>query len=418
MGSFNATCIVSGLPIEAGTKIRYLALARSAFEHDGNGHICYVGGRWQVYGVPLRGKYDDYGSVEDVEDSYTTRVFFEGLKRGAVEKGVGDNQCHDVEVRADMDQEAWLEALWEGRVSVLDARPRTGSYTPTEPQEGVPSIRRIEKVLTDAGLPIASSYGALGYTLDEPTPGFLRVRYGRYSADHQGLEKALPAIHAAGYAAMVTVGTGSYANPSEILVAPLPPTDPNTYIHVAGLAPKESSYDPRPVSQAMIREDVWEILRSMTVNNWDKPITSESMRQLALEAVDEELEQRARKKAIEDLPPDQQILNLRKAMDHLELESRGSFRYYLGAHEGLSGFTFGAAFQLGLSMTEDPEEMKAFAVDLADTVFVQWAYSTLHGQWHPTSNAGQEGNWKQHRAFLQKLAEIKGAWEDEEDAEE
>jgi hypothetical protein len=40
-------------------------------------------------------------------------------------------------------------------------------------------------------------------------------------------------------------------------------------------------------------------------------------------------------------------------------------------------------------------------------------YANLHGQWHPTTNSGQDGNWKEHRAFLKALLKIKGRFEDE-----
>src|ERR1700743_832840 len=120
MGSFNATCIVSGLQIEAGDEVRYLVLARNAYAPDGNGHCCYVTGRWQLHGVPIRAKYNDYGSVEDIVPGFTSDLFFKGLAMAAVEVGIGDNSCHDVAVREDMDQKSWLKALWEGRVKVDD----------------------------------------------------------------------------------------------------------------------------------------------------------------------------------------------------------------------------------------------------------------------------------------------------------
>jgi hypothetical protein len=160
----------------------------------------------------------------------------------------------------------------------------------------------------------------------------------------------------------------------------------------------------------MIREDVWEYLRSLTLDDWQEGMTSERLREMALKAVDEELEQRVRRKT---LTPDQEIEALREALHRMGVEAQGSFRYYLGSYVGESGLSFRAAFELGLSMTEDVEEMRAFAIDLADTLFVQWAYATLDGQWHPSTNAGQEGRWEQHRAFHRKLAEIQGMWEDE-----
>ena len=65
-----------------------------------------------------------------------------------------------------------------------------------------------------------------------------------------------------------------------------------------------------------------------------------------------------------------------------------------------------------------PEELRAYVLDMADTLYVEWAYSRLHGQWHPSTNGGQDGNWDSHRAFYLKLAEIRGQWEEPEtDAE-
>src|SRR5512140_3497244 len=101
MGSFNATCIISGLPIEAGTPVRYLALTQNNTNKP-NGHSCYVHGRWQLRCPPLKAQYNDYGSIEHIKKRFTNRVFFESLSVDCVEKGVGDNQCHDVQVRPGM----------------------------------------------------------------------------------------------------------------------------------------------------------------------------------------------------------------------------------------------------------------------------------------------------------------------------
>lgn len=420
MGSFNATCIVSNLPIEAGDKVRYLALARSAFHQDGNDHICYVGGRWQVHGVPIKAEYNDYGSVKEIEESFTTKVFFAALDLNAVEKGVGDNQSHDVPVRKGMTQKDWLSALWEGRVYVVDHRLRRrkvdGPTPEYEPAQGMPSLRRIEKVLGDAGHAVVTGYGAEGFVLDEVSAGYIRARFGRHLKDSVELEKALPALHAAGYAAMVTAGTGSYANYSEILVAPLPPTDPKVFIHTSGMAPDRhtETHKPRPVSLAMIREDVWEILRATPIKSWDKIFTNEDLRKMALDAVEDELAFRAKKATT-----DPQLWATELSIRVLDLGDRSdTFQYYLGGHEGTSGLTFKAAWYLALELFEDVEDLKAYAQDLADMVYVQWGYSAMHGQWHPTTNSGQEGRWDEHRAFLLKLAAIKGRWEDDEDEDE
>ncbi len=423
MGSFNLTCCVSNLPIEAGTPVRYLALARSAFDTKGNGHVCYVGGRWQVYGVPLKAWYNDYGSVENVEESFTTAMFFEGLKRGVVEKGVGDNQCHDVAVRADMTQKGWLEALWEGRVEVED-HPlslsllkglQTGPEKEYEPPTGQPSLKRIEAVIKNAGLSVDAGYGADGYVVDEMSTGYMRVRHGRSGRDTKALGAILPLMHEAGYAAMVTVGSGNYANHAEVLVAPLPPTDPNQHIHVAGAGrEQDDSYGPRPVSQAMVREDVWQILLGMEVGTWERSYRVEDLRKLAVQKVEKDLEEKRRLTKM-TTQERQDYLRNRLGLD-IDVE-RNTFDSFLSGHEGTSGFTYRQAYRLAKEQAPDPESFKQYVLELAELIFVEWAYATLYGQWHPTSNGSQEGHWPQQRAFHLQLAAIRGAWEDEEEDE-
>jgi hypothetical protein len=423
MGSFNYTCCVSNLPIEAGTPVRYLALARSAFDTAGNGHVCYVGGRWQVYGVPIRGRYNDYGSVEEIEESFTTQMFFEGLKRGVVEKGVGDNTVHDVEVRVDMDQKGWLDALWEGRVDVEDLKPGPGPWAEPKPKPGVPSLKRIETLLRAANLEVVVGYGTKGYYVDEASPGYLRIRHGegRTGRDTKDLDAILPLLHGAGYAAMITVGTGNYANHAEVLVAPLPPKDPSQHIVVQGLK-QDREYNPiRPVSQAMIREDVWQLLLTMKIEHWDGNVyTAQYVRELATQYVEAEIERKAN---FESLTQEQRVDYLRKDRlgDHdgdFDPPTKPTFAQYLRGHEGTSGFTFREGYRLAAKLSPSPEALKQYALDLADLIFVQWAYSTLYGQWHPTSNGHQDSFWDQHRAFHASLAEIKGRWEEEDDESE
>lgn len=431
MGSFNEVCIVSGLPIEAGTRIRFLVLARSQFHKDGNGAVHYVSGRWQMHGIPIKGKYNDYGSVEDIEDSFTTQMFFEGIKRGAVERGVGDNTCHDIAVKADMDRNGWLQALREGRVSVLDRAPYKGDWKPEEhePEKGIPSVRRIEKVLTDAGLKIAKSAFEEAFNVDEPVYAYIRVRYGAHNTEGpEVLKNTLPIIQAAGYAAMVTVGSGAYANTAEMIVAPLPNPD----IHIHGLGPVETYNDERPLAQSMIREDVWKILLGITISDFRGDFTLQGMQESALLCLEEELAYRAkaaevlakmvamrddaeRSKISSDMIQESLIRAERLQGSHRE---NTFFAAHLRGHEGVSGYRFKEAFELAIELAPDPEQLKQFVLNLAETMFAQWAYSHLCGQWHPITNGRQDSPWEELRAFHLKLSQIKGKWEDEEGDEE
>lgn len=441
MGSFNATCIVSNLPIEAGDPVRFLALARSKYHPDGNDHVCYVSGRWHIHGVPLKAKYNDYGVVEDLEDSFTTRTFFHTLSLGAVEKGVGDNSCHDVAVRLDMDEDGWIEALWEGRVEIDDNRTQSSSRKvremmkrinpdgPSEPGErgyeppvGMPSLRRIEEILKGEGLPLSSGGFEEGFLIDEVAQGFVRIRNGGLSSNAKDLNPLLLHLHAAGYAAMITMGTGSYAHgKGEILVAALPPTDPDVHLHSQGLAPDQYE-KPRPVSLAMIREDVWQILLNTPIESWtgSSIITFESFLSDAMKALEEDWahtqrHRGIRKAVVNDADAAREpLLEELDRSDAFDYGTKNLFTGSLSGHEGVSGLGFREAYNIGLDRAESKEEAVGFVTNLAETIYVQWGYSVLHGQWHPTTNSDQEGRWKEHRAFLLKLAEIKGRYEDED----
>lgn len=420
MGSFNATCIVSNLPIEAGTPVRFLALTRSRY-NEGNEHICYVGGRWQLRGAPIKAEYNDYGTIENWEDSVTTRLFFKSLDSDAVEKGVGDNQCHDVQVRHGMSAEEWIDALWEGRVEVSDYETRPTSDKPyvvkdEHVRKGLPTLFRIETVLKNAGLEVTTAYGAEGYVIDDVTYGFIRVRYGRhYAEDSAALEKAVTVIREAGYAAMVTCGSGYYSNHAEVLVAPAPGLDERSISQSTfGLTGRDSDNKSRPVSLAMIREDVWQILLTLPFETWRGTYSFSKMKEDALKALDEAFEREEKIKTADKV--DKMLLFMER--DHDDYSRDNLFTSATAPYEGESGFTLRKAFKFGMEQSIPKEELQKYVVDLAETAYVQLVYSHLHGQWHPTTNSGQEGNWKDHRIFLQKLQEIKGSWEEDEDESE
>jgi len=424
MGSFNATCIVSGLPIQAGDAVRYLALTESK-HNPSNKWSCYVSGRWQLRTVPLRAEYNDYGSVENIQPGLVERVFFKSFDLDVVEKGVGDNQCHDVHVRKGMSQAEWLTALWEGRVFV---RSQYGWNTMT-PEElyvimkkqdegqpkGIPTLARIEAVLKANDLPVTTEYGAQGFVLDEVNPGFLRVRFGRSSGETKKLEKLVPVLVEAGFAAMLTCGTGSYANNAEILVAPRP-TPEGQHHHTDGVGESAERNRPLGVSLAMIREDVWQILLNTKIaDHWQLGEVSIGLFRTAAEKLYKE--EAAFTKKLAKTPEKDRgrlIIDRYAGSD----EQNNILQEFLRPGEGISGFALKAAFQLAKKLHQTPAELKAFLNDLAETLYVQWMYSHLHGQWHPTTNSGQEGNWKDHRDFLRKLDALAQAKYEENEEEE
>lgn len=403
MGSFNATCIVSGLPITAGARVRFFALTQNEYHRAGNDHACSVTGRWQLRTVPLRGEYNDYGSVDKIEPGLTERVFFKSFDRDVIEKGFGDNKCHDTPVRKGMSPDKWLEALWEGRVFV-----RSGSEmrqllettkamaraagAPARPRpklpKGIPSLKRIEAALSSAKLPLAETYGDQGYYVDLVRRGYVRVRSGVYGAGTAELDPVVQAIRAAGFAAMVTAGTAPYADTAEVLVAPLP----GTSRLMSGVGKPERCH-PRPVSQAMVLEGVWQALLACSLDDafFDSPKpTMKAYVQGAMEYLAKHIELKDR--------PDRFVQTL-LLEEHDEAQASNRVALHLAERLGSSGFGLREAASLACELPHTKEELAAFAQDLAETCWAETAYSALNGQWGP-----QDTPWKLQKRFRRQIA--------------
>lgn len=162
MGSFAFTCAISRLPIEAGDRVRYILLQSSPFSDSGN----YARGElsWYIRALPVRASYNDYGTIEDIEpdDVAICQNWLDGLKIDMIEKGWGDNTCHDVPVRHEMTFDELREALWERRVEVrpeLRADEERRAFNerirslmkPKPIARGIPTIRRIEAAIRRSG---------------------------------------------------------------------------------------------------------------------------------------------------------------------------------------------------------------------------------------------------------------------------
>lgn len=417
MGSFNATCIVSGLPIEAGTDVRYLALTENVI-HRGNEHICCVSGRWQVRTVPLRGKYNDYGNVEKIEPGLAERVFFKSFDVDVEEFGVGDNPYHDVHVRKGMNRDDWLIALQKGRVYV-----RSHQYPKWEPgklkellrkqdeasPKYIPTMSRVQKILT--------SGRHEDFLVDQLNPGFIRIRVNGYGKDHVKKLKALtPYVHAAGFTSMLTAGTGrGVSEYAEMLVAPLP-RDPNKTqdFFSEGVGERKEENKLRPVSLAMIREDVWKILLGMKLHGYRVgDIGIEYFRDSVLSLHKEEVEFQKKLETVKD-PYERIRMETDRKFCFDDMKNANIIRVLLNTSEGVSGFSVKKSYELAKELVGSPEEMEAFLMDMAETLFAESVYSSIGGQWHPTTNAGQDGDWKAHREFLTKLLTIRGRYEESE----
>lgn len=265
MGSFSATCCISSLPIEYGDKVRYFLLTESPYKA---GWTCSPHDQWSPRTFPLMGIYNDYGSVEKVKKGPERDLWLEVFKTDLIEVGMGDNICHDLAVKKDMTFDEMLSAVWDGRIKVRD-RLAAAVYpyvSEAKTPAGVPTMHRIEKVIKSAKLPLAKgtkmALGTKAYIVDSPSAGTVRVRWAGTGVGpgKAGELRKLARLLEDEYAVMVAAGDCST---SELTVRPLPDTE---NWRGQSIFERGRSKGELLVSQAMIREDVWQSLIGMTVD--------------------------------------------------------------------------------------------------------------------------------------------------------
>lgn len=267
MGHFSMTCSVSGLPISGGTPVRCLLLVSSPYDERG----CVGTGLWVARTPPLRAVYNDYGTIEKVhkEDKYIADLWLRGLKEDLVVKGVGDNSYHDLPTEKDMSFEELLEALRSGRVEVHQdgkhfwRRPTDDSWMTGLKDESLPMYKRIEKILAPLGKVTTKDSETDTYTVDEPVPNLVRVRFGKYQHDdayRAALDRAKEIVEKAGFTGTIAAGSGRYPDDADLIVM----NPPNKEKHFRGaqwdMATGQKGDDDRRLSVrlAMVREDVWQ----------------------------------------------------------------------------------------------------------------------------------------------------------------
>lgn len=115
MGCWNKTCGLSNLHITAGTQVYVFMLERNKYDND----RCYSTAFWRPTLLPFLSEYNDYGGGENSHGNIN--YIIDALKKSVVEMGVGENECHDIAVKADaMNEDLLFEAVHEGRLKIRD----------------------------------------------------------------------------------------------------------------------------------------------------------------------------------------------------------------------------------------------------------------------------------------------------------
>lgn len=115
MGCWNKTCGLSNLHIRAGEQVYVFPIVQNPDSTD----RCYATAFWSPVMIPFLSTYNDYGGGEDSHANieYTLK----GLREQMVEMDLGDNEYHDIEVKADkLDEELFFNAVHESRLFVKD----------------------------------------------------------------------------------------------------------------------------------------------------------------------------------------------------------------------------------------------------------------------------------------------------------
>lgn len=97
MGCYNYTCALSRIPIISGNPVALLIIVEDS-RRITLGNAFDPMGQWAVVGYPIYAKYNDYGWVEDVEDSPLINYTLSEINKNLVEKEVGENEYWDLAV--------------------------------------------------------------------------------------------------------------------------------------------------------------------------------------------------------------------------------------------------------------------------------------------------------------------------------
>ena len=118
MGSWYKTCGLSRLPIMYGDEVLVFALEQNKDDSD----RCYTTAFWRPVLVPYYSVYADYGAGENSR-GIGLELLINGLKESVVDVEQGENQYHDIAVKAvEMTEELFYEAVHESRLSTTTGR--------------------------------------------------------------------------------------------------------------------------------------------------------------------------------------------------------------------------------------------------------------------------------------------------------
>jgi len=406
MGCFDFNCCLSGLGVSAGETVRYLLLAENPYEDFTRVMP------WDFYyprTLPIRGKYDNYGGIEDYDPASPAVASLErGFDEDVIEMGTGDNYIHDGAVRPGLKFKEWHDVVSSGRVHVkrdYDPSSEPSSKIP----DGQPTLGKIKDLLVQAGYTVVEggrkSYkecsvsNKYGFLVDEVLPGWVRVRFHAmcdevFSKDIEYLETALKAVQTH-YAAVITAGA---RQEPELQIMP---------------QPGEMSYWNRKhdkgarVEFGMIKSRVWNAIMNEPCYGYKE------MLKHTKEAWD-----RAVKRYRPETPIPEELFGLAPELRDLlenmrERESNLSMNWHIGRSD--IPYTMGVSEHFNLAARlhgENPftaKQIKTFLEDVAGLNVIRNMIYSIRYSWRPSTGVGPQCvETAAHRRWAGLVAKVAG----------
>lgn len=151
MGCWNETCGITQMPIEGGDKVRMFLIVETEHWHDG-GVLHYSTDLWKPFGLPLKGTYDEYGGIENIEEDALSDLLLESLKDIIVEV---PNRMGNIFKREDLDWNTAITFLTDEGLRVTD--PHHISFIDQKLNDLLKSIKEKFPDLPDNGWSIERS---------------------------------------------------------------------------------------------------------------------------------------------------------------------------------------------------------------------------------------------------------------------
>lgn len=402
MGSFSSTCAISGLPLEAGDKVRAYLLTENPYDDS---IACYSTAFWFPRTFPIRAEYNDYGSIDEVEDGPAKDLWMEGLQIDLIERGMGDNVCHDVLTTRTMSFDDLLTALWERRVLVqrnVDRSPIPGMPKPKTPK-GVATMARVRKLLVAAGEKIQTKgFSGPGWFVSNRARGQVCVRWADYTDKLKNFERAKKIIEKH-YPCVI--GFSHRDQSPELYVFTRTDTE-NFY------PARKDSKKPLRVEMAMVREDVWLSMATMEVPRtfkFDRPIAVlDDFKKAVRISYDNA---RPKKAYFENLDEEVKDLFNRFEMRHaVENKDRELFER-MGGFYIRDAVPFTVAWEKHFELLTNKNLTDDVVFPILDSVaeMMRIAHITTQTRnyWKPSYSIGpQFGEWAAHAAYHKQMAAV------------